>query len=120
MEKRPSAKPGRGVAVERGELAASLSDGSVLQFTHHYEITYPEDKRLITPSLKFPKGEAPVAFMPQAAQGLVVRDSGDSAVLFGVDATKTIYMKAFETETNMLSGESTLSVNVEVVFELGR
>lgn len=105
------------VSVERGELAASLSDGSVLQFSHHYDITYPDDKRLITPSVRYPKGEAPTPFMPQAAKGLVVRDSGESAVLFGIDESKTVYMKAFETETNAITGESTATVAGELQFK---
>ncbi|MGH8482164.1 MAG: phosphate ABC transporter permease, partial [Nevskiaceae bacterium] len=35
------------VAADRDELAAGLSDGSVLLFKHSYAVTYPDDKRFI-------------------------------------------------------------------------
>ena len=105
------------VSPERGELAASLSDGSVLDFSHEYKITYPEDKRLISPAVVYPKGEVPMPFMPEAAAGLVVRDSGDSAVLFGVDAAKNVHMKAFSKENNAITGESTVEVSGELQFK---
>ena len=105
------------VAAERGLLAAALSDGTVLTFSHQYEITYPDDKKLITPSLSYPQGETPVPFMPEPAAGLVVRDSGDSSMLFGVDAARQVHLKAFSKTTNMLSGETTVEVSGEQVFQ---
>ena len=105
------------VAAERGLLAAALSDGSVLTFAHQYEITYPDDKKLITPSISYPQGETPVSFMPEPATGLVVRDSGDSSMLFGVDAARQVHVKGFSKTTNMLSGETTVEVSGEQVFQ---
>lgn len=105
------------VSPERGELAASLSDGSIVQFTHEYKITYPGDKRLITPAVIYPKGEAPTPFMPEAAKGLVVRESGDTLSIFGIDAAKSVYMKVFSSETNAITGESTVTVAGELQFK---
>ncbi len=102
------------VSAERGELAVSLSDGSILQFAHQYDITYPDDKQLITPSLRFPKGEATTPFMSEAAQNLVVRENGDSQMLFGVDAAKQVHIKTFSRSENAITGE----VSVEVAGEL--
>ncbi len=105
------------VSPERGELAASLSDGSVLNFSHEYKISYPGDQRLITPAVVYPKGETPVPFMAEAAIGLVVRDEGDSAVLFGIDAAKNVHMKAFSKETNAITGESTVTEAGALLFK---
>lgn len=105
------------VAAERGLLAAALSDGSVLGFSHQYEITYPDDRKLITPSLSYPQGETPVPFMAEPATTLVVRDSGDSSMLFGVDAARQVHLKGFSKTTNMLSGETTVEVSGEQVFQ---
>lgn len=105
------------VAPERGLLAAAVSDGSVISFVHQYDITYPDDKKLITPSISYPQGEAAMPFMPEAATSLVVRDEDDSAVLFGVDAAKAVHMKAFSKTTNMITGESTVEVSGELQFQ---
>lgn len=104
------------VSVERGELAASLSDGSVLHFAHHYDISYPNDQRLITPELLYPKGETPEPFMDEAASGLVVRDSGDEAVFFGIGPDQSVHMKAFATESNAITGESVSEVTGQLQF----
>lgn len=105
------------VSPERGLLAAALSDGSVLNFAHLYEITYPGDKKLITPSVAYPQGETPVTFMAEPARGLVVRDKDDSAVLFGVDAAGLVHMKAFNKTTNLITGESAVEVAGELQFQ---
>lgn len=105
------------VSPERGELAMSLSDGSVLQFSHEYKVTYPDDKRLITPSVVFPKGEAATPFMPEAARSLVVREAGDNLMLFGIDAAKSVHVKVFSRESNAITGETTVSVAGELQFQ---
>lgn len=105
------------VSAERGELAASLSDGSILQFSHQYDITYPDDKQLITPSVRFPKGAAATPFMAEAAQNLVVRENGDSQMLFGVDATKNVHIKTFNRSENAITGETTVEVAGELNFK---
>ncbi|MES2885801.1 MAG: ABC transporter permease subunit [Pseudomonadota bacterium] len=105
------------VSAERGELAASLSDGSILQFSHGYDITYPNDKQLITPSVRFPKGEAATPFMPEAAQNLVVRENGDSQMLFGVDAAKNVHIKTFTRNENAITGETTVEMAGEQNFK---
>lgn len=104
------------VATERGLVAAALSDGSVLSFAHEYEITYPDDKKLITPSLRYPQGETAMPFMAEPAYALVVRDEDDSAVYFGVDAAKLVHMKAFSKESNPITGESSSVVSGELQF----
>lgn len=105
------------VSVERGELAASLSDGSVLHFSHEYKISYPNDQRLITPAVIYPKGEAAVPFIAQAAANLVVRDSGENSVFFGVDAARAVHMKAFSVESNAITGESSVTVAGALQFK---
>lgn len=105
------------VSPERGLLAAALSDGSVINFAHQYEITYPNDKKLITASVSYPQGEVAIPFMPEPANSLVVRDGDDSAVLFGVDAAKAVHMKALSKTTNLITGESTVEVSGELQFQ---
>ena len=105
------------VSVERGQLAAALADGSVIHFAHEYAVSYPNDQRLLTPSVVYPSGEVAEPFMSEAARGLVVRDDGDSSVLFGIDAAKQVHMKAFSKSTNLFTGESSVEVTGELSFK---
>jgi len=41
-------------------VAYGLSDGSALVVKHNYDISYPNDKRVITPEIEFPMGETPI------------------------------------------------------------
>ncbi len=45
-------------------LAAGLDNGRALIFRHAYALTYPDDKRVITPRLEFPVGQEPVVIDP--------------------------------------------------------
>ncbi|MDB5967666.1 MAG: transporter permease subunit [Hydrocarboniphaga sp.] len=94
------------VAPERALLAAGLSDGSVLMFQQEYKVTYPNDKRLITPGILFPKGETPLAFMPQAPMHLAVRENDDSLMLVGSDPAGDVSLKAFEVTTSLMGDSS--------------
>ena len=90
------------VAPERSVLAGGLADGSVLIFQLDYKVTYPDDKRLITPSVVYPRGEAPLPFMPQAPVHLAVRSSDDALMLAGADADGNLYLKSFEVTTSLM------------------
>ncbi|MGH8482461.1 MAG: ABC transporter permease subunit, partial [Nevskiaceae bacterium] len=104
------------VAADRDELAAALSDGSVLLFKHSYAVTYPDDKRFIDPSLEFPLGEAPLPFMGEAPRALVVRKEGDRILFAGVDGQQRIHLRVIEATTSLL-GETTLVPGDERIFE---
>ncbi|MCE9678957.1 ABC transporter permease subunit [Shewanella sp. AS1] len=54
-------------------FAFGLSDGSVIIAGIHFSVTYPGDKRLITPSLRFPLGETPLQVSPD---GLALKQLG--------------------------------------------
>ena len=41
-------------------LAAGLADGRVMLATHEYDLSYPNDQRLITPRMAWPAGAAPL------------------------------------------------------------
>ena len=96
------------LAAERGLLAGPLEDGSVLVFSHDYKITYPNDKRLITPGLSYPKGEAPLSFVTGPVSSFAAREEGDSLMLVGGDTTGAVHLKVFAKETSLF-GDSTLT-----------
>ncbi len=45
---------------EATRLALGFSNGSALVARHIYKVTYPDDKRLITPAIVYPLGEEPL------------------------------------------------------------
>lgn len=104
------------VSAERGQVAVGLSDGSVLGFSQQYDVSYPGDKRLITPSVSFPDGEVAQPFMGEAPRALVVRSEGDRRAFFGVDAAGHVHMKVLSATTNAITGETSTEVSGEADF----
>ena len=70
-------------------LAVGLSDGGVLVFKHSYAITYPDNKKTITPAITFPYGETP----------LVLDDEGRAVEHVNLNATDTTLILAGSTGT---------------------
>ncbi|MGZ5007072.1 MAG: ABC transporter permease subunit [Methylobacter sp.] len=81
----------QGSPINEGAVIYGLSDGRAVIVKHQYKVTYPNNVRVITPSLKYPLGEQP----------LVLDDSGSAlekiAVKVGESAT-TIVTKTADTE----------------------
>ena len=46
--------------VDKGVIAYGLSDGRALVVKHTYKLSYPDNKRVITPSIQYPLGREPV------------------------------------------------------------
>lgn len=80
----------QGSPINEGAVIYGLSDGRAVVVKHQYKVTYPDNVRVITPSLKYPLGEQP----------LVMDESGAAlekiAVKAGNDAT-TIVVKTADT-----------------------
>lgn len=96
------------LAAERGQLAAALDDGSVLVFAHEYKVTYPDDRRVITPGVSLPRGNTPLAFMSSAPSAFAAREESDALVLVGADANGAIHLKRFAQETSLF-GDATMT-----------
>ena len=43
-----------------GVIALGLSDGTALILRHRYRLSYPNDQRVITPSIEYPLGDEPI------------------------------------------------------------
>lgn len=104
------------ISPERGLLAAALSDGSVLSFAHEYAVSYPNDKRLITPAISFPQGETSLPFIQGPVTSLVLRGEGDARLYAGIDSNKQVHLKALSSTQNMITGETTTETAGELSF----
>lgn len=69
-----------------GIFAYGLADGRAVVVRHSYAVTYPKDRRLITPKVEFPLGETPVQVDPRGRplvqiSAQVVSEAGTVAAL---------------------------------------
>ncbi|MCG8380152.1 MAG: ABC transporter permease subunit, partial [Proteobacteria bacterium] len=96
-------------------VGLGLSDGSVLFFQHNYEVSYPDDVRLITPGIFFPFGEAPIPIIQDqsAIQHLSVQYDDEQATIVAHDDSARISI------LNMTREESMLSDDIEIMREDG-
>ncbi|HEX4871105.1 MAG TPA: ABC transporter permease subunit [Nevskiaceae bacterium] len=103
------------LSAEQGELAAALADGSVLIFRHRYAITYPDDRRLITPSIDYPRGEALLPFMAETPRTLAVRSTRGRLLLAAADTRGQIHLKGLSERASLL-GAATRVEGPTLVF----
>ncbi|MCO3060119.1 phosphate ABC transporter permease, partial [Pseudomonas aeruginosa] len=90
-------------------VALGLSNGQVLVFQHTYKVTYPDNKKTITPEIAFPYGETPISLDPQARPlDHVSINAGDDSLLLAGSVDRQLLLLSMTREENMLTGESTL------------
>jgi phosphate transport system permease protein len=93
-----------------GDVALGFSDGRAQIARHEFAISYPDDKRTITPEMVFPYGDAPLLIdeKQQALQQLAVRDGDERLLAAATTADGRILLVSFAKETDFLSEETTL------------
>ena len=90
-------------------LIAGLSDGSAIIFKHDYKTTWPNDQRLITPSIVYPYGEEPVLISEGfPLDEVAVRDSEESLALAGSSGGQ-LFMVRMVKDIDFLTEEVTLT-----------
>lgn len=91
-------------------LSFGLTDGTALLLQHDYDVTYPDDVRLITPSYFLPFGEEPLSLNPegQAIELLSAQYDEEEATIAGITG-QTLYL------LNLTKEESMLSDDIEII-----
>ena len=99
---------------DQGLVAYGYSNGQVALTKVNYALSYPNDKRKITPSLVFPLGENTIQLDEQGAAItlLAVQDSSSGILMGALTADKRLLLGIFSSSTNMITGEETLSQEV--------
>ncbi len=89
-------------------LGFGLSDGRVILAKQGYRVTYPENKRLITPSIDYPLGKAPLVIDPRGAAivQLSVQQSDDGSTIVALTDDGRLLVSAVNLTTNMMTGAS--------------
>jgi phosphate transport system permease protein len=85
-----------------------LSNGTVVLVKQGFTVTFPDNKRLITPALNYPLGEAP---LPVDALGrsiiqLGIQQSDDGSTIAALTEDQRLLVSAVNITTNAMTGES--------------
>lgn len=93
-------------------VALGLSNGQALLFKHSYVVTYPDNKRVITPQIDFPYGDKPLV-LNQAGGALehVAVSRNDETLLLAGSTGNQLHVQELVSEENMMTGETTVEQN---------
>ncbi|QDC06654.1 ABC transporter permease subunit [Pseudomonas fulva] len=85
-----------------------LSNGQALVFTHTYKITYPDNKKTITPTIDYPYGKQPFVLDEQARvlEHVSASVNGDTLLLAGSTGAH-LQVIALTRSENMMTAEVT-------------
>jgi phosphate transport system permease protein len=94
-------------------IGLGLSDGRVIFFQHNYAVSFPDDVRLITPSIFYPFGSEPIQVneVGDNVIHLSVQYDSEAATIVAHGADSTVKV------LNLIKEESMLSDEVEITRE---
>jgi len=100
--------------ADHGLVAYGYNNGEVIVSKTSYALSYPNDKRLITPSLLFPLGELPIRLDEQGAalKILAIQETSSGTLVGTVTADNRLLLGVFSESTNMITGESSLAQEI--------
>ena len=96
------------------QFAIGFSNGDALVIQHNYTSSYPDGKRLITPSLIYPLGKKPINIGDKPLKLLGISHGEEDWNLIGGDETGLTQIK-ISVEENMMTGEVETSSESEAL-----
>ncbi|WP_455366963.1 hypothetical protein [Kaarinaea lacus] len=98
-------------------VAYGLSDGRVIIAKHQYQVSYPNDQRVITPKLQFPFGEEPLVIddAKRSINKLELRETEEALSIVASLENAEVLIANFEKEESLLEEEVTLQRSVVTV-----
>jgi phosphate transport system permease protein len=90
---------------KEGLVGAGFADGTFRIARVAYEVSYPNDRRVVTPQVRYPYGEAPLRIGRQPITMLALQGNDDEATVASVDASGKVVLTSFGRSENLLSGE---------------
>lgn len=85
-----------------------LSDGTAVLVKHHYEITYPDDVRNVSPNLEYPLGAEPMVIDPDGAPltHVSIQEGERGITMVAVTKDDRMLLKRFVASTSFLTGQT--------------
>ncbi len=95
--------------ASHGLIAYGYNNGEVAVVKAQYDLSYPDDKRVVTPSLNFPLGEAPFLLDANKAAitTLAIQDTSNGPVLSAATSDNRLVLGVVTTKTNPITEETT-------------
>lgn len=91
-----------------------LSNGQVILSKLGFEVTFPDNRRLITPSLSYPLGDQPLQLDPQGQpiRLLGVQNSDSGSTVVGLTADNRLLVSGVKVDTNPITGATTSQAQI--------
>lgn len=104
-----SADMGEGRTYSHG---FGLSDGRVVLVKQGFTVSYPDNKRLITPELTYPLGNTPLQVDPrgQPIRVLGIQQSDEGSTIVALTQDQRLLVSAVNVTTNPITNETTSEV----------
>ena len=106
----------QGSPINEGAVIYGLSNGKAVIVKHQYKVTYPNNIRLISPSLAYPMGEAPLVIDEAGASlekiAVKIGDKASTIVVKTADTAQSkskIRLSHFEKEQSLFADEATIT-----------
>ncbi len=95
----------------QASLVLGLSDGTALLVKHSYRISYPDDRRHITPVLEFPLGEAPLTVDARGRplERIAVQSDAEQTIIAAAVAPDQVRIVKFVPESSLSDDAITFS-----------
>ena len=96
--------------ISQASVGYGLSDGRAIIVKHHYKVTYPNNKRQITPSIEYPLGEQPLVIDESGAalDKLAIKVEADKTIVVAKAADK-VHLVSFAKEQSLFADEATMN-----------
>ena len=97
-----------------GVIAQGLSSGEAIIARHAFDLSFPTDRRVITPKIEYPFGDSPITVDPEGmplqllALETVTRGSGGS-MMAAITADNRLVLTSLNSRTNMMTGETSVT-----------
>jgi len=95
-------------AESQAVVAFGLSNGQVIVVKHQYKITFPNNRRIITPLLEYPMGVDPITItgLTKSINKLAIQISEDGASLATITRNGALRLSSFEKEESLMEDEA--------------
>ena len=98
-------------------ISLGFSDGRVLLARHEYSVTYPDDIRLITPSISYPLGPDPLKVSENGSPilNLSAQWDGEQATIAALTRDSRLWLANYQVEESFLSDEVEITSSVNAI-----
>ncbi len=90
-------------AADSRQFIVGLSNGQVIIAKHNYVISYPDDKRVITPTIEYPEGTAAIDIASRAILHIAYRSNEEAFTIAAVTDDSQLHISRFTREDDFMA-----------------